>query len=217
MRMKHSAFMLLQTGLRDATAWPFITLDFCSSIVLSKTSTPPYGNTRRRSPGSDAAHLGRPLALAVGGKTHLCRGETQPTGSKKNSRKKNICNMGRGSICAERGFLMKYRLLTVQEGRGRAVWEAAYRSAAVQTHSSSAATDPRWFYCLYILRSVLKSAAHRSEIWDRWIRTAGRGLEGFIGRALVSVTPVNGHHMLAVICASCWICIGCMMWINYFL
>ncbi len=41
MRMKHSAFMLLQTGLRDASAWPFITLDFCSSIVLSKTSAPP--------------------------------------------------------------------------------------------------------------------------------------------------------------------------------
>lgn len=139
----------------------------------------------------------------------VARRETKPKGSKKNSRK-----MGRGSICAERGLLMKYRLLTVQEGRGRAVWEAAYRSAAVQTHSSSAATDPRWFYCPYILRAVLKSTAYASEIWDRWIRKAARGLEGFIGRALVSVTPVNGHHMLAVICASCWICIGCMMWIN---
>lgn len=87
MRMKHSAFVLLQTGLRDASARPFINLHFCGSIVL-RPPLPPYGNTRRRSPGSDAAHPGRPLALAVGGKTHLCRGETQPTGSKKNSRKK---------------------------------------------------------------------------------------------------------------------------------
>ncbi len=137
-------------------------------------------------------------------------------GPRKTPGNKYLQHGQRKHLCRER-FLMKYGLLTVQEGRGRAVWEAAYRSTAVQTHSSSAVTDPRWFYCPYILRIVLKSAAHGSEIWDRWIRTAGRGLEGFIGRALVSVTPVNGHHMLAVICASCWICIGCMMWINDFL
>ncbi len=198
MRMKHSAFMLLQTGLRDASAWPFITLDFCSSIVLVRPPLPPYGNTRRRSPGSDAAHPGRPLALAVGGKTHLCRGEPSRRGPRKTPGKKISATWAEEASVQREAVLMKYRLLTVQEGRGRAVWEAVYRSAAVQTHSSSAATDPRWFYCLYILRSVLKSAAHGSEIWDRWIRTAGRGLEGFIGRALVSVTPVNGHHMLAV-------------------
>lgn len=134
---------------------------------------------------------------------HLYRGETEPTGSKKNSRKKYLQHGQRKHLCGERGFLMKYRLLTVQEGRGRAVSEPSYRSTAVKTHSSSPATDPRWFYCLYILRALLKSRAYGSEIWDRSIRKAGRGLEGFIGRAFVSFTSVNGHHMLAVICASC--------------
>ncbi len=206
--MKYSAFVLLQTWLRDASARPFINLHFCSWIVLSKTSLWKHSaevSRFRRGSSRPASGLGS------GWQDPPLPGRNPADGVQEKLQETNICNMGRGSICAE-SFLMKYGLLTVQEGRGRAVWEAAYRSTAVQTHSSSAVTDPRWFYCPYILRTVLKS-----EIWDRWIRTAGRGLEGFIERALVSVTPVNGHHMLAVICASCWICIGCMMWINDFL
>lgn len=155
--------------------------------MLSKTSAPPLWKHSTEvsgfRPGSS-----RPVALAVGGTS--AGAKPNPRGPR-TTPGENICNMGRGSICVERGFLMKYRLLTVQEGRERAVSESSYRSAAVKTHSSSPATDPRCFYCLDILRALLKSRAYGSEIWDRWIRKTGRGLEGFIGRALVSFTSVN--------------------------
>lgn len=102
MRVKHSAFLLLQTGLCDASARPFINLHFCSSIVLSKTSTPPLwkhsAEVSRFRCGSSrpASSLGR------GWRDALLPGQNPADGVQEKLQEKNICNMGRGTICAER-------------------------------------------------------------------------------------------------------------------
>lgn len=114
--MKYSAFVLLQTWLCDASARPFINLHFCSSIALSKTSAPPLMETL----GGGLQVQMRLIQAGLWPWQWVAR-RNPADGVQEKPQETNICNMGRGSICAERGFLMKYGLLTVQEGKGRAV------------------------------------------------------------------------------------------------
>lgn len=111
----------------------------------------------------------------------LCWGKLCWQGPRKTSEKKKYVRPSRGrgrtrvrgNSGRRAASLMKYRLLTGQEGRGSAV----NSSHAVKSDSSSLVTDPRRFYCAYTLWAPLKSGGCMDQqLEDGWMHKE----EGFI-------------------------------------